>query len=93
MCMLTVAMNNSNHIQKSNYDYKVLAFVISHRIQKVVKSIIHTDQSAYIKGRYIGSNARYVADFHEYCEKDNLPGIILSRDMEKAYDRLDRRFL
>ena len=31
-------------------DYKICAGVIAARIQKVIKSIVNTDQSAYIQG-------------------------------------------
>ena len=62
-------------------------------MQSVIKNIVHTDQSAYIKGRFIGVNARYIADVFEFCEKYDVPGVILSLDFEKAYDRLEWDFM
>ena len=86
-------LKNYRPICLNNYDYKIVAFVLAKRIQNVIKSMIHSDQSAYIKGRYIGINARYIADFCEYCEKRDVPGIVLSLDFEKVFDRLDRHFM
>lgn len=87
------SLNNYRPISLSNYDYKIVAFILAKRLQGVIKSIIHQDQSAYIKGRYIGINARYIADFYSYCEKKNIPGVILSLDFEKAFDRLEWNFM
>lgn len=86
-------LKNYRPISLSNYDYKIIAFVLARRLQKVIHNIVHPDQSAYIKGRYIGNNARYIADFYEYCEKHSTPGAILGLDFEKAYDRLEWNYM
>jgi len=86
-------LKNYRPLSIGTYDYKIVAFVLAKRLQKVIKSIVNCDQSAYIKGRYIGLNARYVADFYDYCERFNKEGIILSLDFEKAFDRLEWNFM
>ena len=43
-------------------------------------NIINENQTAYIKGRYIGMNARLILDIFEYCETENLEGILLFLD-------------
>ena len=42
----------------TNTDYKLIAFILANRLQRVVDRLIGNEQSAYIKGRYIGENAR-----------------------------------
>ena len=38
---------------------------------------INEHQSAYIKGRYIGDNARIILDILDYCEENYSDGILL----------------
>ena len=86
-------LKNYRPLSLSNYDYKIIAFVLAKRLQQVIKTVINTDQSAYIRGRYIGMNARFISDFFEYCERYNTDGIILSLDFEKAFDRLEWNYM
>ncbi len=41
-----------------NADIKIIAKVLSHRIEKVTPSIIHPDQTGFIKGRLASTNTR-----------------------------------
>ena len=50
-------LKNYRPISLTNSDYKIIAFVFARRLQKVIDKLISRDQSAYIKGRYIGENA------------------------------------
>ena len=50
-------------------------------------------KAGYIKGRYIGFNARLINDIIENCEKKNLPGAIVCLEFEKAFDSLDWKFM
>jgi len=86
-------LSNYRPISLTNYDYKIIAFVLATRIQKVVRKLIHEDQSGYIKGRFIGHNARLIRDIFDYCENHNVSGAIVNLDFEKAYDRLEWNFL
>ena len=49
-------LKNYRPISLTNYDYKIIAFVLSERIQKVIQNLISHDQTAYIKERFIGNN-------------------------------------
>ena len=55
--------------------------------------IIHTDQTGYVKGRYIGCNIRNIIDIYDYTEESNAPGALLSIDFEKAFDMLEHNFM
>ena len=39
-----------------NVDTKILSKALSTRIEKVVGSVIESDQTAYVSGRYIGES-------------------------------------
>ena len=77
----------------TNYDYKILAFILANRLQKIIGKTVHENQTAYIKGRYIGENVRLIQDIYEYCETTNKPGLLLSLDFEKAFDSLEWPFM
>ena len=51
------------------------------------------EQTAYIKGRYIGTNARLILDIFEYCENNNEEGLLLFLDLKKKhFTQLSRTF-
>jgi hypothetical protein len=56
------------------------------RIIKVIDKLISHDQTAYVKGRYIGENIRTVHDVITYLNTRKLPGMLLLIDFEKAFD-------
>ena len=51
-------LDNWRRISLLNTDYKVSTKTITARIAKVLPSLIHEDQTGYIKGRFIGENIR-----------------------------------
>ena len=71
----------------------LLAFTLAERMQKVISEIVSSDQTAYIKGRYIGSNIRLVSDVIDYYDLTNKSGILLMLDFQKAFDTIEWRFL
>lgn len=86
-------IKNYRPISLTNTDYKIIAFVFARRLQKVIDNLINENQSAYIKGRYIGENARIILDLFNYCEETNNEGIFLFLDFEKAFDSIEWNFL
>ena len=62
-------------------------------MQKVLRGIISNDQTACIKGRYMGTNIRLVSDVTDYYDILNKSGILLMLDFQKAIDSLDWNFL
>ncbi len=76
-----------------NTDYKILAKVLSRRLQSVIDEVISDDQNGYIKGRYIGENIRTISDIIEFTTFLNRPGIVALVDFEKAFDTVNWSFL
>ena len=54
------------------------------RTRRVLGSLISSDQTAYVKGRYIGESARLLNDILEYTDNNNIEAILFSADFEKA---------
>ena len=86
-------LKNYRPISLTNIDYKIIAFVFARRLQNILDRLISKSQTAYIKGRFIGENARIILDIFEYCENSNDDGIFLFLDFEKAFDSVEWNFL
>lgn len=46
-----------------------------------------------MKCRYIGENARFIHDLMSYTEVNNLPGLLVFIDFEKAFDWVSWSFV
>ena len=55
-------LKNYRPLSLTNTDYKIIAFVFARRLQSIIDKLIGHEQSAYIKGRFIGENARLILD-------------------------------
>ena len=55
--------------------------------------MIHSDQTGFVKGRYIAQNIRLLSDLMEDLDHKNLSGIFLFIDFEKAFDTLEWNFI
>ena len=88
-------LGNYRPISLTNTDYKIVAVIFAKRLQKVLDSIISQNQSAYVKGRFIGINARLtcIVDIFEYCENLGEESFLLFLDFHKAFDSVEWSFL
>ena len=72
-----------------NTDYKILAKAIANRMKTVLPGIIGEDQSGFMKSRLISTNLRKILDTINYAEKQQIPGIFVVINFEKAFDRVE----
>ena len=72
-----------------NVDYNIASKAIAKRSEQMLPSLIHPDQTSFVKGRYIGENIKLISDVMEQNKKLNCPGILLSLDFQKAFDPLE----
>ena len=82
-------LENWRPISLTNVDAKTVSKVIAARIIPVLPKIINSTQTGYVKGRFIGEGARSILDVMDYTKKQNIPGILLFIDFEKAFDSPD----
>ena len=67
--------------------------VIAARIKNVLPSIIHHNQTGFIKDRYIGETVRSIFDIMELTVEGNIPGLMIFIDFQKAFDSLEWNYL
>ena len=60
---------------------------------KVIPDLINYDQTAYVKGRFIGESIRIIDDIPYSADQENLDAILFAADMEKAFDSLEHAFI
>ena len=71
-----------------NTDYKILSKVTATRIKHVLEDIIDTDQNGFLKGRNISNNLQILLDVMEWADMQQIPGLLISIDFEKAFDKV-----
>ena len=71
-------------------DYKILSRALATRLEKVLSKLIHPNQVGYIRGRSISDHTRLTDDVINYCNKENIPGILVSLDYRKAFDTISK---
>lgn len=86
-------LKNWRPISLLNTVYKIGSGVIASRVKKVLDKLINLDQTGFISGRYIGDNIRLVYDILQYTEEQDIPGLLLLIDFEKAFDSISWDFL
>ena len=86
-------LSNWGTLSLLNTFYKLISSVLAERLKPVLERIIGSEQKAYIPGRFIGEVTRTTYDIFQYVKQNNLPGMILLSDFQKAFDSVSFRFL
>ena len=86
-------LKNWRPISLLNVDYKIASRVIADRLKQVLPKLISEDQVGYIKGRKVTDNIRNIADLLYHTKLENIPGILINIDFEKAYDSVNWKFM
>ena len=86
-------IKNWRPISLINVDIKVASKAIANRLKAVIHNLISVDQTAYVKGRFIGESIRVINDLIEHIDREDEEGILFSTDIEKAFDSVDHNFL
>lgn len=63
--------------------------VIATRLKNVLATIIHYNQTSFIKDCYIGKTVRSVFDMMEFTLKENIPGLMIFIDFQNAFGSVE----
>ena len=74
-------------------DLKIAPIPIAYRLRQVIPDLIHPDQTAYVKARYIGESVRVIEGILGHADQKNLNGILFAADIEKAFDSVEDNFI
>ena len=66
---------------------------LAYRLKPVLDKIVGHEQMAYILGRYISECTRNTYDIFSHAKENNLPGMMIMIDFEKAFDSVGFQFI
>ncbi|XP_071687548.1 uncharacterized protein [Rutidosis leptorrhynchoides] len=73
--------------------YKIVAKILSNQLQKVIPRLVGSEQSAFLRERYILDGVLVANETIEYLKSNRKKGLIFKVDFEKAFDSLNWDFL
>ena len=76
-----------------NVAYKIVAGALANRIKEVLVDIIEPEQTAFLRGRFIGDNTRLIYDMIQHLKTIGKKGMILAIDLESAFDSMNWSFV
>ncbi len=82
-------LDNWRPITLTCVDYKIIAKVLSLRLNNVIDKLIGEQQSGFIKGRNISLVHRQIDDLLQLQRNKNVDGILLALDFKQAFDAID----
>ena len=86
-------MGNWCPISLLNTDLKIASAVLANRLKQVLSFIIRDTQKGFMKDRFMGENTRLLYDLMHYLEENDLDGLLLLVNFEKAFDSVEWEFL
>ena len=76
-----------------NVDTKILSKAISNKLKPAFSTLISSQQTAYVKNRFIGGSGRLISEIIEFSGCLNITDFLVNMDIEKAFDTLDHSCL
>ena len=76
-----------------NTDYKLASKAITECLKTVMSSIVDRDQTGGVVSHSIFLNLLLICDILDMIDKTDEPGILVTLDQEKAFDRVNHEFL
>jgi hypothetical protein len=82
-------LENDRPISLLNVDLKLLSYVLSQRLKKILPKIINENQTCYLQIRFIGFNHRQIQDIIDFADSYTIDGAMIFVDFIKAFDTLE----
>jgi len=86
-------IKNWRPISLINFDTKLLSKTYANRLKEVMPTLVHPNQVAYVKNRFIGEGIRVIDETMEYTRREKLEAYAVAIDFEKAFDSIDWEYL
>ena len=88
-----IEMKNWRPISLLCTTYKLASGVIAMRVKSILDNIISKTQRGFIAGRQMSDCTRLIYDIIHTSENQNLQGLLMLIDFEKAFDSISWNFL
>lgn len=85
-------MSKFRPISLLNCSYTIFTKVLTNRINLVANRLISSNQTAFIRGRYILESVVTAHEIIHSVHQSEGAGVILKLDYEKAYDKVNWEF-
>lgn len=72
---------------------KIVTKILSTRLQPHLKTLVMSNQTAFIKGRSLMESFLVTREWLTFCSKQKLPAVLYKVDLEKAFDTVDWSFM
>lgn len=86
-------MRQFRPISLINCSFKLFSKLLTLRLGKVAQRLVATNQSAFIKGRYILGSVVVAHEIVHSLHQSKDKGVVIKLDYEKSYDRVSWDFL
>ena len=86
-------IKNWRPISLLNVDMKLISKVLASCLKSVISSIVNQNQVAYINNMFISESGRLISDVLEINNSLDIEGILMTADIEKAFDSINHSFL
>ena len=85
-------IKNWQPISLLNVDIKLISKVLASRLKSVISTIVNENQVAYVNNSFIESG-RLISGVLENTNSLNIEGLLMTVDIEKAFDSINHSFL
>ena len=86
-------IKNLRPISLLNIDTKkIISKAFPAKRKAILPYNISSNQTAYVEKRCISESGRLISDIMEICDKENIPGYLVT-ELEKVFNSLDHDFL
>ena len=86
-------VKNWRPVSLLNVDTKIHSKSLAEKLKNALPELISSNQTAYVKNRCISESGRLISDVIEMCDILDIPGYLVAKYIEKAFDSLDHDFL
>ena len=86
-------IKNWRPISLINFDTKLISKVYAEQLKEVMPDLVHPNQVAYVKGRFIGEGIRVIEESMHYTKQNNINAYAIAIDFEKAFDSVSWEYL
>ena len=86
-------IENWRPISLLNVDAKIISKLLAKRLKNVLLPLVSDNQTAYVNGRFISEGGRLISDILEISDMLSLKGLLLTADIQKAFDFANHQFL